>query len=186
MAVRGEEGSAVSALSPQQEEALTLSVDLLAERRRADALAGRLREAEARLEAEQAGASALGAQRVARIRELEGELVAVREAAARWECGLEAQRLARASGADALARTAAELGQLRAACAAKDGLIAELRRDALALARAELEAELVRREEAARAEVALAHQELRFKSRRWKRINEALRDQLHQEQQQRR
>lgn len=163
--------------SPGQRE-LLLSVDLVAERRRADALAARLREAETLLGAERASASALGAQRIARIRELEGDLTTLREEAGRWECGLEAKRLALVSEADALAQATAELRQLRAACAAKDALIAMLRQDALSLARAELEAEMVRREEAARAEVVLAHQDMRFKSRRWKKLNEALRDEL--------
>ena len=166
-----------SAMMPAERE-LSLSVDLIAEQRRTNALADKLKTAETRIMAEQESASVLGAQRIARIRELEGEMTALRGEAARWECGLEEKRLALVSEADALALATTELRQLRAACAAKDGLIAELRQDALALARAELEAEMSRREEAARADVALVHQEMRFKSRRWKKVNESLHDQL--------
>jgi chromosome segregation ATPase len=118
------------------------------------------------------------ARHVARFRELEGEMASLRAEAVRWECGLEARRRALEAKEHALAQAQAEVRQLGAACAAKDAQISSLRQEALGLARAELEAGIARREESARAEVELIQRDLQFKSRRWKRINEALRDRL--------
>ena len=157
---------------------VALSVDLIAEKRRVVVLEGRLVALEAQLVAERGARVAEEARQVAQFRELEGEMASFRAEAVRWECGLEVKRKALEAAENALSHATTEVRRLGAECAVKDALVSTLRQEALALARGELEAGIVRREESARAEVELVQRDLQFKSRRWKRINETLRDRL--------
>ena len=157
---------------------VALSVDLIAEKRRVTVLEGRLVALEAQLVAERGARVAEEARQVAQFRELEGEMASFRAEAVRWECGLEVKRKALEAAENALSHATTEVRRLGAECAVKDALVSTLRQEALALARGELEAGIVRREESARAEVELVQRDLQFKSRRWKRINETLRDRL--------
>jgi len=157
---------------------VALSVDLIAEKRRVTVLEGRLAALEAQRVAEREARVAEEARQVAQFRELEGEMASFRAEAVRWECGLEVKRKALEAAENALSHATTEVRRLGAECAVKDALVDTLRREALALARGELEAEIVRREGSARAEVELLERDLQFKSRRWKRINETLRDRL--------
>ena len=157
---------------------VALSVDLIAEQRRGAVLAARLKVAEDQLAAERESRVEAVARHVAKYRALEGEMASLRAEAVRWECGLEARQSALEVVCRDRSDAMAQLQRLGAENSAKDALITVLRKDAMALARAELEAGIAKREDSARAEIESMRRDTRFKSRRWKRVNETLRDRL--------
>jgi hypothetical protein len=157
---------------------VVLEVDLASEKKETAALRTQLEGLKASMLAKDALLLDIKQQCCERVNALENDAHTMRVEAGRWACDRELRTRGLEDKTKRLATATAEVRRLRAECGAKDVLIADLRRGALAIIKAEMEAERLHREEGAKATADMARKEAEFKEAVWKRKSAALHEEI--------